>query len=291
MNENVNFENNYEAVKADAMHRLKSKQQQSAKGIFMIAGGVLLMIIPYAFIISAFLFYFGYKKVSNAKKDLRLLYKQIFVEEPLKRNFQDVTYQPDNGFNREVVRNFNLCKMGNRYFTEDYIKASYNGVTFEMADVIVRYHQKSGDDDITITYFQGRMLVFYLPDKSLSSVRVYSESFRNRAIDKKEAKEEYVQMESVDFNSRFDVFAPNAHDAFYLLTPPLMERLMALTSKYKSIAFNVTGNMVALGFNEPGNDAFDSKNLYGEINYEDEIVKVQNDIEDIKSIISGIIYR
>ena len=290
VNEYRSNENEYEAVKADAVHRLKSMQSQSAKGILLIAVGAFFLIIPgYGLIIAAIIFYFGFKKVSGVKKNMRALYKQIFVEEPLKRNFYDVTYQPDNGFDREIVRNFGLCKMGNRYYTEDYIRASYEGVTFEMADVIVRYHQKTGDDDITITYFQGRMMTFSLPDKMLNSVRVFSDSFRNRALDKKEAKNELVQMESVDFNRLYDVFAPDAHDAFYLLTPPLMERLISLASRYNSMAFSVVGNQVVVAFNEPGNDAFDSKNLYGQINYEEEIVKVQKDIDDIKIIISQIL--
>ena len=45
---------------------------------------------------------------------------------------------------------------------------------------------------------------------------------------------------------------------------------------------------VIFGFNEPDNNAFDSKNLYVGTSSEDEMKKVQADIDDIKTIITTI---
>ena len=67
-----------------------------------------------------------------------------------------------------------------------------------------------------------------------------------------------------------------------------MERLMYLTAKYSSLAMNVMGNKVVIGFNEPLNNAFDAKNWMQKISYPEEMAKIQGDIDDIKNIISTI---
>ena len=79
------------------------------------------------------------------------------------------------------------------------------------------------------------------------------------------------------------------HDVFYLLTPPLMERLQYLASKYQSIAMLIFGNRVILAFSEPDNNAFDAKVDIGKVVYEDEMAKVQGDIDDIRAFIDLIV--
>ena len=96
-------------------------------------------------------------------------------------------------------------------------------------------------------------------------------------------------MESVEFNKKFDVFSDNPHDAFYIITPNFMERLNALTTKYKSVAMSVTGRSIVVAFNEPENNAFDPKNMAGKVDYVEEQAKIQSDIDDIKIIISTIL--
>ena len=72
--------------------------------------------------------------------------------------------------------------MGNTFYSEDYIRANYQGVDFEMAQVSVREVDNSDNKTTSVTYFDGRMLVFDFPDKIVSSVLIYSNKFKNRAL-------------------------------------------------------------------------------------------------------------
>ena len=78
-------------------------------------------------------------------------------------------------------------------------------------------------------------------------------------------------------------------DAFYLITPHFMERLHILAGKYESIAVNVVGNRVVLGFNEPNVNVFDANIDVGKLDIEKEMAKVQGEIDDIKVLIAVIL--
>lgn len=277
-------ENNYGT--SDALRRLEEQRTQVAKSMRLVMIGAFCLLIPP---IGLAVIFFAYSKLKKAQDEMKVLYKEAFVREPLEKNFEDVIYEPSNGFTREVVQNCQLCRMGNRFYSEDYIRASYMGVPFEMADVNVWDVDKSDDKTYTTTYFKGRMIFLNFPDKVVSSVMLYSKSFKYRGISKKDSKQLKVELEGVQFNNEFDVFSPVPHDAFYLLTPQVMERLQKLDSQYQSIAINVVGNSVVLAFNEPDNNAFDSKTTIGNVNVDEEMAKVQSDIDDIKLFISAIL--
>ena len=74
-------------------------------------------------------------------KKYKELYKEIFVQVPLKKNFDNVFYAWKSGFNEHTVRNFRLFDMGNIFSSEDYLKASYKGINFELSDVTIRKKQ------------------------------------------------------------------------------------------------------------------------------------------------------
>ena len=278
-----------EEYKRQAIERIQKQSQSSTKYILIIAVSAFFLIIPPCFIIAIPIIIFCAVKISKAQKELKALYKQIFVKEPLERNFYNVTYLPDKGFDKEVVKGFDLVSWGNRFSTEDYIRATYQEITFEMSDVYIAYETSSDENSsgTTTVYFRGRMMSFDLPDKLVSAIRVYGKNFKYRAIKKSEAKKQKIELESISFNENFDIYTENGHDAFYLITPHFMERFQALSTRYTSIAMNVVGSRVMFAFNEK-NNAFDSKNNLSKIDYDQEIAKIQGDIDDIKIIISTI---
>ena len=285
MNETSGYESG-SGYSNEAVLRLQEKRDDVAKAMrFVIIGAFFLIIPP----IGLALIFIGYFKLKNAQKDMKALYKDAFVREPLANNFENVIYEPGNGFTLDSVKSFRLCTTGNRFYSEDYICANYKGVSFEVAQVYVGYADNSGDSSYSKTYFDGRMMVFNFPDKLVSSVSIFSRKFKNRAIKHKDVKKDAVELEEVQFNKDFDVYSPVPHDVFYLLTPPLMERLHALDTKYEGIAMNVIGNRVVLAFNEPGKNAFDSNISIGKVDIDLEMKKVQTEIDDIKTFISVIL--
>ena len=269
----------------DAIAQYERKRKILILGYAMFGLSMVFFMIPLITIIGAII---AVIIIIRQTKDLKAIYKDLFVKGALEKNFQNVFYDPTQGFTKENVAGYLLCDMGNRFYSEDYIRAVYEGVPFEMSDVTIQYHTSDGENSSTTTYFKGRMMVFNLQTNITELVRVYSEKFRYRAIRRKDAKNDLVELESIQFNDTFDVYTKRAHDAFYLLTPHFMERLQSLAYKYSSIGMSVIGNKIVFAFNEPNNDAFDAKNTIKKIDYPQEIAKIQADINDIKIIISTI---
>jgi len=223
--------------------------------------------------------------LGDLNDQMKSLYKKIFVEDELKKTFENVDYQPNRGFTKKDVLKLGLSKEGNSYTSEDYLSASYKGVNFKIADVIV----KQIEDRTEKTYFKGRMMFFDIPNKKVAQVLVFSDTFKNRPQSEIKCYDSKVELESIQFNENFDVYSENEQDAFYFLTPLLIDRLLQLQEKCESISINVKGSRVTIGLNEPFNNAFDS-NAIGHLSDEAEIAKVHKDIEDIKNIISVIVF-
>ena len=286
MNENGLNTNGPSRASTEAIEALQERRDLVAKAMRLIIIGVPFLLLPPVGILIILI---GYFKLTKAQKDMKELYKEAFVREPLANHFDNVVYEPAKGFSKEAVNSFQLCDEGNLYYSEDYIRASYRGVGFEVAEVKVVYADHSGDHDYSKTYFDGRMMVFNFPNKLVTSVLLFSSKYKNRGKKYKESKKMKIELEGTQFNKDFDVYAPVPHDAFYLLTPHLMERLQILAGKYESIAMNVVGNRVMLSFNEPGKDAFDSTVSIGKVDIDAEMAKVQGEIDDIRNFISLIL--
>ena len=270
----------------EAMMKLQEKRNKAGRTILFLVFGAFLLIIPPVGI--AVLLY-GAWRVQKLQKEMKDLYKDAFVREPLMNNFENVHYEPNGGFLRENIEAFQLCEMGNSFWSEDYIRATFQGVNFEVAEVNMREVDRSSDSNRVETYFEGRMMVFHFPDKLVSSVSVFSQKYKHRPLSRREAKETKVELEMVQFNKDFDVYSENQQDAFYLITPHFMERLQFLAGRYESIAMHVVGNRVFLGFNEPGKKIFDANIDVGKVDIDQEMAKVQAEIDDIKTFITMIL--
>lgn len=270
----------------EALDKLLATQKKMNKTMLTLIFCVVLLVIPPIGIAVILFLAWRVRKLSAQMKDL---YKDAFVLEPLQNNFENVHYEPNGGFLKENIEAFGLCRMGNSFWSEDYIRATYQGVVFEVGEVHVRQVDKSGDSRCTETYFEGRMMVFSFPNKLVNSVSIFSRKFKHRPLSKREAKETAVELENLQFNDIFDVYSELQQDAFYLITPHFMDRLITLSGRYDNIAMHVVGNRVFVGFNEPGKRFFDSSVDAGQFDVNAEMQKVQSEIDDIKTLITAIL--
>ncbi|MDE5872942.1 MAG: DUF3137 domain-containing protein [Lachnospiraceae bacterium] len=240
----------------------------------------VLAFFLFAFLIVMFSLFviFG----NGKSKEFKELYKQYFVAAMLGEFFENPQYIWNKGFTSDAVRSFGLSQMGNRFYSEDYISGTYKGVLFEQSDVKIQYHT-SGKHSHTTTYFSGRMFVFHFTGHNVLPVQIFSERFSYRAKPIERYKMHKVNMESVDFNKSFDVKAANEHDAFYVLTPQMMEKLFNLQSRFGNVALNFDGERLFLGYN-CGMGAFDA-DMRKPIDYPTEKAKMQRDMQVIMDII------
>jgi len=239
-------------------------------------------------------------KASIYKNKYTYLYKENLVYPLLNENFDNVLFNANGGFNESYINNIGLIKRGNSYHSEDYLEATYNGVNFKHADVKVieesyteEYNSDNQDYETRInhnTYFMGRILEIDCPYKDIKSVQIFTNSFKNRGNSKYDMT--YIEVESVDFNNQFDVFTANDMEAFYILTPPLMEKLIELKEKYKNIGLCYQDNKLYIAIWTPTNtfDGMETKiNSYDRyINYDEEQNKIIEELNVIKEFIDKL---
>lgn len=254
-------------------------------GIFltgMFGGPILRAFAPILFILLFVVaFVFGILG-NNPSKEFKELYKQHFVAAMLGEFFENPQYIWNKGFTSDSVRSFGISQLGNRFYSEDYISGTYKGIPFEQSDVKIQYHT-SGKNGHTTTYFSGRMFVFHFTGRNVLPVQIFSEGFSYRAKPIERFKMHKVNMESVNFNKSFDVKAANEHDAFYVLTPQMMEKLFSLQSRFGNVALNFAGDTLFLGYN-CGMGAFDA-DMRKPIDYPTEKARMKRDMQVIMDII------
>lgn len=218
-------------------------------------------------------------------------FKSIFVLEALKKIFNNLNYNPDKGLDYSVIANTKMMYMGDRYSSNDYFEAEYKDVKVRQADVHIEEEHESTDSDgntttTWVTIFRGKWMIFDFNKLFNANIQVSQKGFGNSKISNWGEKTKYkkVEMEDSEFNKLFRIYAQDEHDAFYILTPALMEKIKKLTTEIKGkilLCFIDNELHVGLYNNE---DSFEY-NIYKKINEE----KINDDIShDIKIITSFI---
>lgn len=237
-----------------------------------------------AFFIAAIPFLGGglYSQYNLRKiKNLSNNFKKKYVTEELKKVFPESSYAYDEGFSEDEVIESGLLKNQDRYKSEDMIKGQYEGVSFSCCDVEQKEVRRSGKHTRVVTIFQGRFYAFDFPKRfkhDLLLLQPYN--FRPFSHLKK------VKTESIEFNSELKIYAENEHEAFYILTPDFMEKLIYFDQKYMDkISFSFKEKRLYIAI-DTRKDYFDikafktlDKSIFNE--YQDEL----SDIKDLIKIL------
>lgn len=93
-------------------------------------------------------------------------------------------------------------------------------------------------------------------------------------------REEKIETENEVFNGQFDVYATDAHTAFYVVTPIVMERLRAMKAKYGSFGVAVSGGEIVIALCS-GYCLFEPPESYQEI----ENISVENSKDEIQQML------
>lgn len=252
-------------------------------GYFMYATSPLAPIVFFGVMIGIVVFSY---KVNKEKKEFQRIYKDTFVVGAIKEILGNVTYEPFRGFTEYEVAKTGIIQMGNRFSSEDFIDGYYDGVHFRQSDVVVKRVVKSGKSTHTYIHFSGRLFEFDCPLDGNVSTLLFSKNYQypGHGIG---LKYEKIKMENEGFNKRFKIKAARDIDAFYILTPHMMECVDNILVKAKSVGLHFTGNKLYLGVNYGGKSAFDA-NMNRPLVYADEIAKVKADTQVIVDIVKTL---
>lgn len=144
-------------------------------------------------------------------------------------DFENLKYAPEGGFTYNEIRDSLVINCGeSKYFkSEDLLTGIVRSIPFSYCDVVTRYLKYSGKRSEVRTIFEGQVMRFSLPEHSKWSfghLQVFEKEFLS---DLKGRRAPYqIRTENEGFNQRFEVFAADEHNAFYLLTPRMLEQII-----------------------------------------------------------------
>ena len=225
----------------------------------------------------------------NSKDTKRFIeiYKKIVILDSLEKVFKNITYLPNEEMDYYKIANTNMMYMGDYYHSNDYIKGEYKNINFELADVEIEDEYTDSDGDThRITIFQGQWFIFDFNKSFKSDIQVCEKTFGNakRKNKKYESKFKKVELESLEFNKKFNVYAKEEIEAYYILTPNMMERILNVNEKIKGdLLFCFIYNKLHIGLYN-NRDLFEP-NIHKKINLERDTLKTMEELNIITNFI------
>lgn len=220
--------------------------------------------IPLAFIIMIIGIVFTAIFSASPTKKFTSEYKKTLVFSALKSIFTDLTYEPEQGLAKSIIENTGMMDLGDRYSSNDYISGKYNNVDVVQADVHIEKKTESRNSNGTTdtqwyTIFQGRWMVFDFNKSFKYNLQVCQKGFYNSIVNNwgNNIKFKKVALEEQEFNKQFKVYAQNEQEAFYILTPTMMEKIKKLSNSINGkILLCFIDNKLHVGI-ENDDDAFE----------------------------------
>lgn len=232
--------------------------------------GIILAICIFAYIGDSFL--------NQYTKEYSKNYKNFFISKIFEKMFQNVTYQSEEKINNKIFSIKLFTKNITEIITNDHINAQHKNVSFDFADIRI-YH----NDDPFI--FMGQWYVFDFHKHFKEDVTIISKKYYDKNKEKLTIENlNIVEVEDVEFNEIFTILTKKDINAFYALTPQIIEKIKLLEKKTKgNLLLNFTKNKLHIGLNTC-TDKFEP-NIYKE----NDIPKIENQtIKEITTIIDLI---
>lgn len=239
--------------------------------------GIIVSIILSAILIAS--------SVNEYKKSFKSKFMPLIIE----KVGMDLNYDFKSGISRDVVLQSRLFKQPDRYHCEDLMHGSFEDVNFVSSDVHMEERHVTTDSKgnrrvYYETYFQGRWFIYEFNKEFNGVIQVREDGFFEGPSWGLKVKK--VSLEDVEFNKKFKTYSTNEHDAFYVLTPSLMEKIKELERRYPGkIYFSFIGKQLHIGIYN-SKDAFEPP-IWTPLN--DEFVESQIlDILILKDIVNEL---
>lgn len=169
--------------------------------------------------------------VKHAYDKFNLSFKSKYVQQVISsiEGLEKLEYVPKAGFTWDDVRNAAAVNCGDKryYDSEDLLMGEYENIRFQISDVCTRKMVRMSKKNRVEEIFSGQMICLVQFDdtkRSNGHIQIFEKKFMSNMIGWKVENE--IHTENEIFNSRFSVFAYDEHNAYYILTPQRMEKIM-----------------------------------------------------------------
>lgn len=168
-----------------------------------------------------------------AYKRFNDLFKSQYVLSTIKDTglFEEVSYQAHAGFTHCDIFRWGVVDCGDeKYFrSEDLLCGIYQNTRFQMCDITTQRFDATNKVKKVENVFFGQVIHFERFDHMKVSdghLQIFQKNFFS-AIRGWTAPHR-IETENAVFTDMFEVYADNEHNAFYILTPPFMEKIIEL---------------------------------------------------------------
>lgn len=299
MSELPPFHTFYQHQLAEKLDELEQQRgallQKGMLGIaLLILGAVFFVLLPgFGLVVTIPAFIAGIVLFARVGSEYKKWYRQ-FKEQVIRQIIAHVSpklnYFPSRKMPLAEFRQSKLfLQKPNRYKGDDLIQGKIDNTTLTCSELFVQERQQSGKNTTYVTIFRGLFVktdfnkhfqgeTFVLPDtaeKLLGGLGRWLQSVNFTRPDR-------IQLEDPEFERQFAVYSTDQVEARYILTPALMERIMALRNELgQQIALSFIGNHLYLALSS--NRKLLEPSFFSKMNDPD---RVQTYYEDIRGIVS-----
>lgn len=195
---------------------------------------------------------------------LRSIYKAKIISRLVESLIEDGRYEPQSGISEQTFNKSNLFNVPDRYGSEDYISGKMGQTPFGFAEVHAeeKHIQTDSKGRTTTTWstlFKGFLFVADFNKDFAGQTVIYRNSIFNFI------KSNRVKLENPEFEKRFDVYSSDQVEARYILSPAMMERVIALDKQFsRGILISFYNSSVVIAVNN-SRDHFESS-LWSSVN-------------------------
>ncbi len=245
--------------------------------------------------------------VSSLSKEYSAKFKSAFVLPELKKNFDNLTYEPDKFFGYDMYNFAGVFEDINSIWGNDFTEADYRGIHFQMSDSRadeITTHTYQDKDGNTKTkekirkIFSGKVFSFKSKENYRDAIYILKKDFKNTAFNKSISdifkKNSYQDMEKIsteldNFNQRFNIFSDNPQEAMRVLTPQAIESIFYVDNLMnKPLMFIFKESSIYIFIDYLGEDTFDASTKRTP---SEEKRKLQIDINLIKGFLETMYFK
>lgn len=168
-------------------------------------------------------------------------FKNKYVLETLTQlpGFSELHYHAGGGFSYDEMDRMNLIPKGVQVFYQstDELTGLLDGVRFRSSNVKTG-RKARGRRSLPDILFEGQIIAFSTFDErklSKGFVQVFSKKALSQV--KHTTAPLKIHTENSLFNENFVVFAENEQNAFYMLTPPVLEKIVAFQEAMEGLVY------------------------------------------------------
>jgi uncharacterized protein DUF3137 len=176
-------------------------------------------------------------------------FKQEVVSEIFTLVCPTATYSPYQGIASEIFDGCGIFNTSGKYESDDLVRGRIGQTAFTAAETKRSYTRGSGKDSKTYIVFHGLFFHFDF-NKTLRGVTIVEPEGTLTYQTGSRTNLHAVSLEDPEFETSFRVYASNEVEARYVLTPAMMERLLAVRAEAgKPIFLAFRDNGAYLGIN------------------------------------------